>query len=355
MCVEVGPHPSAGRALCFVLQMATLYKEEDVKHMTETKKIAVTGAAGQIAYSLLWRIANGDVYGTDTPVELNLLEITPALGATEGVAMELLDSAFPLVKNITITDDPNKGFDGVSAAFLVGAKPRGKGEERSDLLAANGKIFGPQGKALNEHAADDIRVLVVGNPANTNALITRSHAQDIPAERFTAMMRLDHNRALSQLGTKLAVGSDEFEKLIVWGNHSATQFPDITYAQVGGKKVADLVDRVWYLEEFIPRVAKRGAEIIDVRGKSSAASAASSAIDHMHDWIHGTEQWSSAAVVSDGSYGVDEGLVFGLPTVCRDGKWDIVHDLELSDFQKERIAQNVEELRAERDAVSHLL
>lgn len=318
------------------------------------KKIAVTGAAGQIAYSLLWRIANGDVYGKDTPIELNLLEIPPALKATEGVAMELLDSAFPLLTSINITDDANKAFDGANAAFLVGAKPRGKGEERSDLLAANGKIFGPQGKAINDHAADDIRVLVVGNPANTNALIAKAHAKDVPAERFNAMMRLDHNRSLSQLGEKLGKGSAEFDNLVVWGNHSATQFPDISYATVGGEKVSDLVDHGWYVDEFIPRVAKRGAEIIEVRGSSSAASAASSAIDHMRDWVQGTEKWSSAAVPSDGSYGVPEGLVFGFPTVSRGGSWEIIQGLELNDFQTKRIAANIAELEEEREAVSSL-
>ncbi|AZA14125.1 malate dehydrogenase [Corynebacterium choanae] len=324
--------------------------------MNAVKKIAVTGAAGQIAYSLLWRIANGDVYGADTPIELNLLEITPALGATEGVAMELLDSAFPLVRNITITDDANKAFDGASAAFLVGAKPRGKGEERSDLLAANGKIFGPQGKALNDHAADDIRVLVVGNPANTNTLIAQHAAQDIPAERFTAMMRLDHNRALSQLATKLDCGSADFEKVAVWGNHSATQFPDITYAELNGKKVSDLVDRDWYVDEFIPRIAKRGAEIIEVRGKSSAASAASAAVDHMRDWVQGTNgQWVSSAVVSHGEYGVDEGLIFGFPCVAEGGEWKIVEGLELDEFQRARIDANIAELKEERDAVADLL
>lgn len=318
------------------------------------KKVAVTGAAGQIAYSLLWRIANGDVYGNDVPVELALLEIPEAVGAAEGVAMELLDSAFPLLKNITVTDNANDAFDGVNAAFLVGAKPRGKGEERSDLLAANGKIFGPQGKALNGHAADDIHVLVVGNPANTNALIAQAHAQDIPSSRFTAMMRLDHNRSLSQLATKLDKDSMDFEKVIVWGNHSATQFPDITYATVGGEKVTDLVDHDWYVNEFIPRVAKRGAEIIEVRGKSSAASAASSAVDHMRDWIQGTSAWSTAAIPSDGSYGVPAGLFFGLPTFAENGEWKLVEGLELSDFQKTRIAANVKELEEERDAVKEL-
>ncbi|MBN9644166.1 malate dehydrogenase [Corynebacterium mendelii] len=324
--------------------------------MTDVKKIAVTGAAGQIAYSLLWRIANGDVYGPDQPIKLSLLEITPALGATEGVAMELLDSAFPLVKDIEISDDATKAFDGASAAFLVGAKPRGKGEERSDLLAANGKIFGPQGKAINDHAADDIRVLVVGNPANTNALIAQHAAPDVPADRFNAMMRLDHNRALSQLATKLGYGSDEFEKMVVWGNHSATQFPDIAFAEVDGKKVADLLDHDFYINEFIPRIAKRGAEIIEVRGKSSAASAASSAIDHMRDWIAGTNgSWRSAAIPSKGEYGTDEGLIFGLPCVAEGGEWKVVEGLELSDFQKERIAANNKELNEERDAVADLL
>ncbi len=323
--------------------------------MNDVKKVAVTGAAGQIAYSLLWRIANGDVYGKDTPIHLQLLEIPEAATAAEGVAMELLDSAFPLLRGITVTDDANKAFDGTNAAFLVGAKPRGKGMERSDLLAANGKIFGPQGQALNDHAADDVRVLVVGNPANTNALIAQHAAKDIPAERFNAMMRLDHNRALSQLGQKLGKETTEIEHLAVWGNHSATQFPDITYATVGGEKIVDKLDHDWYVNEFIPRVAKRGAEIIEVRGKSSAASAASAAVDHMHDWINGTERWASAAVPSDGSYGVPEGLIFGLPTVSRNGKWEVIEGLELNDFQRERIAANVKELQEERDAVAELL
>lgn len=315
------------------------------------KKIVVTGAAGQIAYSLLWRIANGDVYGADVPVELQLLEIPEAVKASEGVAMELLDSAFPLLKSINITDDANQAFDGANAAFLVGAKPRGKGEERSALLQANGKIFGPQGKAINDHAADDIRVLVVGNPANTNALIAMSAAKDVPNERFNAMMRLDHNRSISQLATKLGRDGTDFSKVVVWGNHSATQFPDITYAEVGGEKVVDLVDHDWYVNEFIPRVAKRGAEIIEVRGKSSAASAASSAIDHMHDWINGSTSWASAAVPGTGAYGVPEGILAGQPTIARDGKWEIVEGLELSEFQAERINANVQELLQERAAV----
>ena len=324
--------------------------------MTQTvKKIAVTGAAGQIAYSLLWRIANGDVYGKDTPIELQLLEIPVALGGAEGVAMELNDSAFPLLKNIVVTDKLEEAFDGTNAAFLVGAMPRGKGQERSDLLAANGKIFGPQGKAINDHAADDIRVLVVGNPANTNALIAMHAAKDVPNDRFNAMMRLDHNRALSQLGEKLGRDKNDINDLVVWGNHSATQFPDLTYATIGSDSVMDLIDHRWYVDEFIPRVAKRGAEIIEVRGKSSAASAASSAVDHMHDWINGTERWSTAAIPSDGSYGVPEGLLFGFPTVARGGEWQIVDGLELNDFQKKRIAANAAELADEKAAVADLL
>ena len=324
--------------------------------MTQTvKKIAVTGAAGQIAYSLLWRIANGDVYGKDTPIELQLLEIPVALGGAEGLAMELNDSAFPLLKNIVVTDKLEEAFDGTNAAFLVGAMPRGKGQERSDLLAANGKIFGPQGTALNDHAADDIRVLVVGNPANTNALIAMHAAKDVPNDRFNAMMRLDHNRALSQLGEKLGRDKNDINDLVVWGNHSATQFPDLTYATIGSDSVMDLIDHHWYVDEFIPRVAKRGAEIIEVRGKSSAASAASSAVDHMHDWINGTERWSTAAIPSDGSYGVPEGLLFGFPTVARGGEWQIVDGLELNDFQKKRIAANAAELADEKAAVADLL
>ncbi|MFV8381960.1 malate dehydrogenase [Corynebacterium hindlerae] len=323
--------------------------------MTSAKKITVTGAAGNIAYSLLWRIANGDVYGKDVPVELNLLEIEPALRATEGVAMELLDSAFPLLKNIRITANANEAFDGASAAFLVGAKPRGKGEERSDLIAANGKIFGPQGKAINDNAADDIRVVVVGNPANTNALIAQSAAPDVPASRFSALMRLDHNRALSQLATKLEKDSTDFEKMVVWGNHSATQFPDITYATCSGTAVSELVDADWYEGEFIPRVAKRGAEIIDVRGSSSAASAASAAIDHMHDWINGTDKWVTAAIPSTGAYGIPEGIVVGLPTYAEGGEWKVIEGLEISEFQRKRIDANVAELLDEREAVKDLL
>ena len=307
-------------------------------------KIVVTGAAGNIAYSLLWRIAAGDVFG-DEPVDLTLLEIPDAVRAAEGTAMELADSALPLVNSIEVTDDATKAFDGAEAAFLVGAKPRGKGESRADMLAANGKIFIGQGKAINNGAADNIRVLVVGNPANTNAYIASKAAPDVPKERFNALMRLDHNRAQSMLADRLAVPSRSIERLVVWGNHSDTQFPDVTYATADGNPVE--VDREWYTGEFIPRVAKRGAEIIDVRGKSSAASAASAAVDHMRDWVHGTgERWATVALPSTGEYGVDEGLVFGFPAVS-DGSWRLVEGLELSDDQRTRIDANIEALREE--------
>ena len=307
-------------------------------------KIVVTGAAGNIAYSLLWRIAAGDVFG-DEPVDLTLLEIPDAVRAAEGTAMELADSALPLVNSIEVTDDATKAFDGAEAAFLVGAKPRGKGESRADMLAANGKIFIGQGEAINNGAADNVRVLVVGNPANTNAYIASKAAPDVPKDRFNALMRLDHNRAQSMLADRLSVPSRSIERLVVWGNHSDTQFPDITYATADGKPVE--VDREWYTGEFIPRVAKRGAEIIDVRGKSSAASAASASVDHMRDWVQGTgERWATVALPSTGEYGVDEGLVFGFPAVS-DGSWHVVEGLELSDDQRTRINANIEALREE--------
>ncbi|WIM69055.1 malate dehydrogenase [Corynebacterium breve] len=319
-------------------------------------KIAVTGAAGNIAYSLLWRLAAGEAYGTDRPVELTLLEIPGAVRTAEGVAMELEDSAFDLLTKVTVTDNPDVAFDGANAAFLVGAKPRGKGEERSDLLAGNGKIFGPQGKSINDNAADDIRVLVVGNPANTNAMIAANSAPDVPRDRFNALMRLDHNRAESMLAKKLDILSSDIEQLTVWGNHSATQFPDLSYAAAHGKKLIDQVDNAWYTEEFIPRVAKRGAEIIEVRGKSSAASAASAAVDHMRDWVQGTAGlWTTVARPSEGEYGVPEGLVFGYPVVGENGTWKVVEGLEISDFQRERMDANIAELQEEREAVSHLL
>ncbi|MBK4163952.1 malate dehydrogenase [Corynebacterium macginleyi] len=316
--------------------------------MTQPVKVTVTGAAGNIAYSLLWRIAAGDVFGKDTPVDLALLEIPAVVDKAEGVAMELRDSALPLVNSITVTDDLKVAFEDASAAFLVGLRPRSKGMERADLLEANGAILTEQGKAINDYAARDVRVLVVGNPANTNALIAAHSAPDLDNSQFNALMRLDHNRTLGQLADKTGLATKDFSKIVVWGNHSATQFPDIAFSNAE-------VDEQWYREEMIPKVAKRGAEIIEVRGSSSAASAASAAVDHMHDWIHGTEDWHTAAVPSDGSYGVDEGLICGFPTICRDGKWEIVQGLKLSDFQKERIAASVDELRQEREAVADLL
>ena len=308
-------------------------------------KIVVSGAGGNIAYSLLWRIASGDVWGPERAINLTLLEIPDAVRAAEGTAMELADSALPLVNSIEVTDDATKAFDGAEAAFLVGAKPRGKGESRADMLAANGKIFIGQGEAINNGAADNVRVLVVGNPANTNAYIASKAAPDVPKDRFNALMRLDHNRAQSMLADRLSVPSRSIERLVVWGNHSDTQFPDITYATADGKPVE--VDREWYTGEFIPRVAKRGAEIIDVRGKSSAASAASASVDHMRDWVQGTgERWATVALPSTGEYGVDEGLVFGFPAVS-DGSWRLVEGLELSDDQRTRIDANIEALREE--------
>ncbi|MCG7278280.1 malate dehydrogenase [Corynebacterium imitans] len=316
--------------------------------MSSPVNVVVTGAAGNIAYSLLWRIAAGDVFGKERPVNLTLLEIPAAARAAEGTAMELNDSAMPLVNDITVTDDQRKAFEGANAAFLVGAKPRGKGESRADMLAANGKIFIEQGRALNDGAADDVRVLVVGNPANTNAYIAAKAAPDLPADRFNALMRLDHNRAASMLSQKLEVPSTAFERLVVWGNHSDTQFPDITYATVGGEPLADKVDQDWYTGEFIPRVAKRGGEIIEVRGKSSAASAASAAVDHMRDWVQGTEgRWTTVARPSTGEYGIDAGLVFGVPVTGADGEWELVDGLEISDAQRQRIDANVTALREE--------
>lgn len=307
-------------------------------------KVVVTGAAGNIAYSLLWRIAAGGVFG-DEQVDFTLLEIPEAVRAAEGTAMELNDSALPLVGNITVTDDATKAFDGAEAAFLVGAKPRGKGESRADMLAANGKIFIDQGKAINEGAADNVRVLVVGNPANTNAYIANKAAPDVPADRFNAMMRLDHNRALSMLADRVGCSSQSIERLVVWGNHGDTQFPDIANATVNGQPVE--VDRTWYTDEFIPRVAKRGAEIIDVRGKSSAASAASAAVDHMRDWVQGTgERWATVALPSTGEYGVDEGLIFGFPATSS-GEWEVVEGLSLNDDQRSRIDANIDALREE--------
>jgi malate dehydrogenase len=317
-------------------------------------KVTVTGAAGQIGYALLFRIASGQLLGPDTPVRLSLLEIAPALKAAEGTAMELDDCAFPLLAGIDITDDPKRAFDGVNVAMLVGARPRTKGMERGDLLEANGGIFKPQGEAINAGAADDVKVLVVGNPANTNALIAKAHAPDVPADRFTAMTRLDHNRALSQLANHLRVSVADIKQLSIWGNHSATQYPDLRHALVNGQPALSVVDDdAWVRDTFIPRVAKRGAEIIEARGASSAASAANAAVDHIHDWVHGTE-WTSMGVVSDGSYGVPEGLISSFPVRTAGGRWEIIQGLEIDDFSRERIDATVGELSEEREAVKGL-
>jgi malate dehydrogenase len=317
----------------------------------------VTGAAGQIGYQLLFRIASGQLLGPDTQIYLSMLEIPDALGAAEGTAMELVDCAFPLLAGIDISDDPNEAFDGVNVAMLVGAKPRSKGMERRDLLEANGGIFKPQGQALNEHAADDVRVLVVGNPANTNCLIAKSNAPDIPAERFTAMTRLDHNRAIGQLANKVGAGVSEITNMTIWGNHSPTQYPDILHAKVRGQDAAKLVDdQAWIENEFIPTVQKRGAAVIEARGASSAASAANAAIDHVHDWVLGTKRddWVSMAIPSDGSYDVEEGLISSFPVTCSNGEYQIVQGLEIDDFSRSRIEKTVNELREERDAVRQL-
>lgn len=323
--------------------------------MQPAKVVTVTGAAGQIAYALLFRIATGEVFGDRTPVRLRLLEIESAVGNAEGVAMELDDSALPMLESIDVTADPQAAFADTNAAFLVGAKPRGPGMERADLLSANGAIFRSQGEALNS-AAEDVRVLVIGNPANTNAYIAAHHAGDVPSERFTAMMRLDHNRALSQLSSKLGVPTRNMDGVVVWGNHSTTQFPDTTYLTVDGAPAADSLDRSWLTEEFIPRVAGRGGEIIKVRGSSSAASAASAGIDHMRDWVQGTpgDSYVTVAMPSNGAYGIDEGLVCGLPVRSVGGELQIVTDLELSDFQRRRIEASVADLREERDQVRAL-
>jgi malate dehydrogenase len=320
-------------------------------------RVAVTGAAGQIGYALLFRIASGQMLGADTPVELRLLEIPDALRAAEGTAMELADCAFPLLAGIEITDDANLAFDGVNVALLVGARPRSKGMERSDLLEANGGIFKPQGEALNAHAADDVRVLVVGNPANTNALIAMSNAPDVPRERFTAMTRLDHNRAIAQLANKTATPVAEVTNMTIWGNHSATQYPDIFHAKVRGQDAPSVVDDLaWVENEFIPNVQQRGAEVISVRGASSAASAANAAINHVHDWVLGTPagDWVSMAVPADGSYDVAEGVISSFPCTCANGEWATVQGLEINDFSRERIDRSVAELREEREAVEGL-
>jgi malate dehydrogenase len=320
-------------------------------------RVAVTGAAGQIGYAILFRIASGQLLGSDTPVHLSLLEIPDALKAVEGTAMELDDCALPLLSGVDISDDPTKAFDGANVAILVGARPRSKGMERSDLLEANGGIFKPQGEALNGHAASDIKVLVVGNPANTNCLIAKSNAPDIPAERFTAMTRLDHNRAIAQLAAKTGATVSDITNVTIWGNHSTTQYPDIFHAKVNGKNAAEAIDdQNWLEEEFIPTVQKRGAAVLQARGASSAASAANAAIEHVHDWVLGTPEgdWVSMAIPSDGSYNVQEGLISSFPVTSSDGSYEIVQGLELSDFSKSRIEVTVKELSEERDAVKKL-
>ena len=319
-------------------------------------RVTVTGAAGQIGYALLFRIASGHLLGPDRPVALRLLEIPQAVRSAEGTAMELQDCAFGLLSSIDIFDDPTPAFDGCNVALLVGARPRTQGMERSDLLEANGGIFKPQGAAINKGAADDVRVLVVGNPANTNALIAKAHAPDVPADRFTAMTRLDHNRAVAQLSEKLSVPVTSIKKMTIWGNHSVTQYPDLYHCEVDGKAAADQVDDTWLRDTFIPTVAKRGAAIIDARGASSAASAANAAIDHVYSWVNGTDadDWTSAAVVSDGSYGVPEGLVSSFPVTSKDGRYEIVQGLDINDFSRERIDASVKELGEERDAVRSL-
>jgi malate dehydrogenase len=324
---------------------------------TSPVKVSVTGAAGQIGYALLFRIASGQLLGPDTPVHLSLLEIPQAVKAAEGTAMELDDCAFPLLAGVDIYDDPDQAFDGVSIALLVGARPRTKGMERGDLLEANGGIFKPQGQALNDHAASDLKVLVVGNPANTNCLIAASNAPDIPRKRFTAMMRLDHNRAIAQVAKKTSAQVSEVTNMTIWGNHSATQYPDVFHAKVKGTDAAAAIgDQSWIENDFIPTVQKRGAAIIEARGASSAASAANAAIDHVHDWVLGSPEgdWVSMAIPSDGSYGVEEGIFSGYPCTCSGGAFTIVEGLELDEFSRGRIDATVKELRDERSAVADL-
>jgi malate dehydrogenase len=317
-------------------------------------RVTVTGAAGQIGYSLVFRIASGQLLGPDQPIDLRLLEIPQAMGALQGVAMELVDCAFPLLAGLDLHDNPDEAFDGVNVALLVGSRPRTKGMERAELLSENGKIFTVQGKSLNERAASDVKVLTVGNPANTNCLIAMSNAPDIPDERFTSMMRLDHNRAIAQLAAKLEVPVTDISDMGVWGNHSPTMYPDLFHAKVRGELAAGKVDdQVWIEEEFLPGVGKRGAAIIEARGASSAASAASAAIDHVRDWVAGTDdRWVSMGVTSDGSYGIPEGLMSGFPCTCAGGEYSIVQGLDLNDFSRGRIGASVAELTSERDTVS---
>ncbi len=319
--------------------------------------VAITGAAGQIGYQLCFRIAAGDMLGPDQPVVLKLLEITPALGALSGVEMELRDAAFPLLNDVVATDDVNVAFKDADFALLVGARPRGPGMERGDLLEANGKIFGPQGKAMNEHASRDIKVLVVGNPANTNALIACANAPDLDPANFTAMTRLDHNRSLAQLSARTGTHQSEIQRMVVWGNHSSTQYPDIRFTTANGSSLVNDIDQQWYRNEFIPTVQQRGAAIIKARGASSAASAASAALDHMRSWSLGTPQgdWVSMSVPSDGSYGIAPGIIYSVPCECVNGRYQVVQGLEIDAFSRERMDASEAELREERAAVEHLL
>ncbi len=325
--------------------------------MKEPVRVAITGAAGQIAYSLLFRIASGEMLGEDQPVSLQLLEIAPALKALEGVVMEINDCAYPLVKDIVVTDDAGKAFDGAAYALLVGSKPRGKGMERGDLLTENGKIFKPQGQALNESAQRDVKVLVIGNPANTNALIAMRNAPDLAPSQFTAMTRLDHNRAMSQLAAKTGGAVADIKRVTIWGNHSATQYPDINHATVAGKSATELVDQAWIEGQFIPRVQKRGAEVIAARGHSSAASAAYAGLSHMRDWVGGTPDgdWLSMVVPSDGSYDIPEGLMYSFPVRISGGRYEIVQGLSIDEFSRQKMDTTKAELEGERDAVKDLL
>ena len=322
-----------------------------------SKTVTITGAAGQIGYQLAFRIASGQLLGRGEKINLNLLEITPALDALKGVAMELEDCAFETLVKISISDDPSEAFKYADYAFLVGAKPRGPGMERSDLLQENAKIFSAQGKAINKNASRDIRVLVVGNPANTNALIAMSNAPEIHQNAFTAMMRLDHNRALAQLASKLDCHSSELSNMTIWGNHSTTQYPDINNLKLSGESLSSRLDHSWVKDEFIPRVQNRGAEIIKARGLSSAASAASAAIDHMRDWALGTKigDWVSMAIPSDGSYGISEGIIYSFPVICQNGSYSIVENLEIDEFSKEYMKRTEKELIDEKSAIDHLL
>jgi malate dehydrogenase len=325
--------------------------------MTQPKRIAITGAAGQIGYQLCFRIASGDLLGPNQPVILQLIEIPPALDMLKGVAMELEDAAFPLLQDIVVTTDQNEGFADADYAILVGSKPRGPGMERADLLSENGKIFGPQGRALNAVASRDVKVLVVGNPANTNALIAQANAPDLPSENFTAMTRLDHNRALAQLAGKTGVHHTHIRQVTIWGNHSSTQYPDVHQTLIGGKPALEVIGQDWYENDFIPTVQQRGAAIIKARGASSAASAASAAIDHVRDWALGTtgDDWVSMAVPSDGSYGIEPGVIYSFPCKCGEGQWTIVQNLEINDFSRARMEATDKELREERAAVEELL